>query len=973
MKSVTAKKTFRSKAVEPLAWTGNYAIRILAIQAIFLLTIAPLSRATAKTVYVDGAHGTDSATCGASAGTGACASLAKAQLLVQGFPGSTVKIAGNQTYYLLQSPTNPGTLNFTSADSGLSGLVTTWEANPGTGTPIISGGIRLNSSIATASHTGNLYQFQFKSTANILPFEYLFYTPPGATDWQRRLRARLESSSSSSVGFYMSGIGTCSASNWPAGAGSVPTLTPAYCNLGTFMRVINTVAPVNNCPSMEDSNSGAQKCMDRFQYDPNDSAIAALVSGSPYTTNLNGTYAGGGTGAGFGGANGSPAGPCVPTTGSQFPEGDIELTLFDAWTVDVMRIACIDTTGHFIYLTNATKIPSAMTTVYNYFGPTVNHRYIIENARTAFFTAQANGQTGLWYLDKSTTPWTLDYIANSGENPFSDPIVIPQLGSSFPASTSDPVGGSLLSATGLSYVTFSGIYFEVDNNTPLATNYTTGVGGGFNNDDNGESAVPQVIDCESCQFVTFNGITVRHTSGTGIRTASPPSTITCNSTSPCVQIENSIFYDIGDDGIHIGHAPNGSSDTSTNVVQNVEVNNNLVQGYSRVFPDGEGIAQGNGFNNTYSNNDVSDGYHAGISICENDCPPVGVNGVNVLSSFNHIRNINQGITADGGSLYYNVGGPHGSATLDVISNNFIHDVTDSSIIDNPLGIAGSSQVMGSGYGGHGVYLDNQSADVNVNYNVVYNVSGSAAWMTGGPAQVSGWAPNKFNSNIFAYARLSMFAEGQPWPQVMTVSACPSSPTPLVDLSSNIFYFDLNESSNTTTNAIGFFVQGGCSYACNATNYNQFQDFTDNLYYRTDGMFGSDAKQFHVYKATFSNPSKCEPPASAGATSTAWTFIPFSDSGGSDSWQTGATPTLPLNVTEDVNGLIAATAPAFSATSSGCTSRAGAYCLSANPPGMTGFSYLQTNSTVTSAGSSLTAPAAVPATFPTYIYSIANSF
>ena len=102
-------------------------------------------------------------------------------------------------------------------------------------------------------------------------------------------------------------------------------------------------------------------------------------------------------------------------------------------------------------------------------------------------------------------------------------------------------------------------------------------------------------------------------------------------------------------------------------------------------------------------------------------------------------------------------------------------------------------------------------------------------------------------------------------------------------------------------------------------------------------------------------------------------MPFSDSGGTDSWQTGTTASLPVDVTEDVNGLIATTEPAFSATSSGCTSKVSNYCLSGNPTGMTGFVYTQTNSTVTSAGSTLTAPATVPATFPTYIYSIANSF
>ena len=46
------------------------------------------------------------------------------------------------------------------------------------------------------------------------------------------------------------------------------------------------------------------------------------------------------------------------------------------------------------------------------------------------------------------------------------------------------------------------------------------------------------------------------------------------------------------------------------------VRNNIVQGFSRVFADGEGIAQGGGHHITYIHNDVTDGYHAGISVCQ---------------------------------------------------------------------------------------------------------------------------------------------------------------------------------------------------------------------------------------------------------------------------------------------------------------------------------------------------------------------
>src|SRR5215472_9399728 len=84
-------------------------------------------------------------------------------------------------------------------------------------------------------------------------------------------------------------------------------------------------------------------------------------------------------------------------------------------------------------------IPS--TTLFT-FGPTsqaasvhgfiANHRYLVENVKDWFANA------GQWFLDTSATPWTLSYIANPGENPLTDTIVVPQ-------------STQVLSATGLQY------------------------------------------------------------------------------------------------------------------------------------------------------------------------------------------------------------------------------------------------------------------------------------------------------------------------------------------------------------------------------------------------------------------------------------------------------------------------------------------------------------------------------------------
>jgi len=74
----------------------------------------------------------------------------------------------------------------------------------------------------------------------------------------------------------------------------------------------------------------------------------------------------------------------------------------------------------------------------------VGHRYVVENIKNELT------QPGQWFLDRSKTPWTLTYLANTGENPPTDTVIVPQ-------------STQVLVATGLQWVTFQGITFEHDN------------------------------------------------------------------------------------------------------------------------------------------------------------------------------------------------------------------------------------------------------------------------------------------------------------------------------------------------------------------------------------------------------------------------------------------------------------------------------------------------------------------------------
>jgi hypothetical protein len=811
---------------------------------------------------------------------GPFASVARAKAavasLVRSKPQNPVMVMLRQgTYFLALSPTEPGTLKFTEKDSGKVNIPILWTNYPGE-TPVLSGGVPVGKgglALAWKKASGNLWQVQLpKSTA---AFQYLFY------NGERRLRARLQSAEG--TGYYMR-AGSCYSTE------TKQSVDRTQCRLGTYLRIASPIsaddAEGENCPFATNQN-GRRKCLDRFRY-YDDDPITAFANLAPAD---------------------SPWHRCRMHSSSPAPPGDVEVMIFNSWSVDVMRLSCVDTGKHILYFSDKTFFPSGGNVFAN-LGPNRNHRYIVENAQDAFRAAQTAGESGLWFLDRSTSPWVLNYLANPGEDPNQATVVIAQLG---PA---DSQGGSLLSAFGLQNVTFRGLTFEVDNYVPPAS--------GFNNDQNTEYTLPVAIDCESCQHVTFDGISVRHTSASGILISSASD----NSGAPARDdtVQNSAFYDMGDCGIRIGHGAT-RADRWENVTQSITVENNLVQGYSRVFPDGEGIALSSGHDILFTHNDIGDGYHTGLAVCFFGC--VGgqhdADGSNIVSSYNHIWDSMQGITSDGGTLYYNIGDTGGSGRGNRILNNLVHDTSDAGVIDGfPIG-----------YGGRGIYLDNMSAGVDVENNVVYRMNQDVSWMSRGPAP--GQPPNTFKNNIFAYGGRAIF-HGAEWPM-----GCVEPSTRAI-LTSNIFYFDRDESQ-------GFDVIQGCAYSCGLP-YNQFLTFQGNLYWRTDGHFASDPQAFHVASQAPDNARRC-PSRPAD-----WTFLTFSD------WQSSKQPVSwgpPGGMNEDTQGT-ATVDPGF-----GHTGMPADFLLKNNP--VAGFDFRKTNDTIVHAGRvgpSLSIPA-VPQTMPTYSF------
>jgi hypothetical protein len=496
--------------------------------------------------------------------------------------------------------------------------------------------------------------------------------------------------------------------------------------VGTYYQVAAPVfvsSPSTNCPDLAGQNSGPYQCFDRFQYTSTDPMSASWANLSP-----------------------PPGNPCNAPAGP-FPPGDVALYSFEQMGTSKMLISCIDTTNQIIYLTGSIRQPMDFTDTTT--GFVAGHRYLVENVKDEFT------QPGQWFLDRSNPTWKLNYIAQNGENPSTDTIIITQ-------------ATQVLIATGLQYVTFQGLTFAHDNFTVPAAGYPYM---------RMDQTITSAVSCQNCQNVTFDGVTITQTAGTGIDFTTTSTTATTAHNT----FQNGAVFDIAANGIRIGLLAQ-YSDTNNNVPQFTTVQNTVIEGYGRVFAKGFGIAQGCNHDNLYTHNDIYDGYSGGINIGALNCPVNNTSYTsNNVASFNNIYNLGQGVNNDFGCVYFNTAPqgavpPPGNQAL----NNVCHDVTDSSIFPGV-----------GGYGGQGMYIDNNSGLINVENNLVYRVSGSTVAQTCGPQGVSQDSHNTIKNNILAFSIQSMKQQG----------CTPSSASnKLFEMTNNLIIYDKGN------------IQGGC-YSC----------------------------------------------------------------------------------------------------------------------------------------------------------------
>jgi parallel beta-helix repeat protein len=427
---------------------------------------------------------------------------------------------------------------------------------------------------------------------------------------------------------------------------------------------------------------------------------------------------------------------------------------FECWEVSKLRLKSVNVQRNIAYLTGPTRVN------YRCHGFMPEHRYLVENVED--YLTDKNGN---FYVDESTTPWTLSYFTTAGDDPNKEAVIAPQL-------------APVLKASSLEHVTFRGLTFSHDDWVPPPQGYVS---------TQAETSVPAAISFVDSSFVTLDGCIVSQTSGHGLEITADTGGTGNN------QVINSGFWDIGAGGMRIGLPllvhPQNSLQTASNLISN-----NIITGVGRVAAGGALLFVGDSNDNTIQYNELYDGYGDGISmgIPGNDGTEYGN-----LIQFNHVHDIKQGVTSDGGGIY--VFSANTTAFPNIVRNNWVHDVT---------GDPGPH-----GYGGEGIYLDANNQNAVVENNIAYRTSG--------PTMFLNYAYNNvIKNNIFAYGRDGVIGRGTAYNYgPLTVPAFVAT--------SNIFYWDRNTTfTATSAEARGWW---GCfegnGYACTS----QFL-FQSNIYW-----------------------------------------------------------------------------------------------------------------------------------------------
>jgi Right handed beta helix region len=311
-------------------------------------------------------------------------------------------------------------------------------------------------------------------------------------------------------------------------------------------------------------------------------------------------------------------------------------------------------------------------------------RWYLENTRAAL------NAPGEWYADR--VAGRLLYIPLAGEDMTKAKVMA-------------PVSSQFMTMQGAHHLSFLGLHFK-------HTQYDIGPDG--YHDIQAAAPVGGTIEMEDCSEIHFRDCRVAHTGLHAIFFKNG-----CHDSS----VRHCYLNDLGGSAVRIGDSarPDEGAIDDTRVSSRITVDDCIFHSGGRSLTSACGVLLTFGSDCVVTHNEIADFYYTGISSGWSwgyNTSPSKRNQYN----YNHIHHLGWGVLSDMGGIY-NLGRSEGNS----YNNNYIH------------------HVAGFRYGGWGLYTDEGSTGVSMEYNIVHDTT-----QAGFHQHYGKW--NRVCNNIFAFGK-----------------------------------------------------------------------------------------------------------------------------------------------------------------------------------------------------------------------------